>query len=165
MGGLATIIPKGWSNYTTILSIQSWRIQPLLTKVNKKSFLVINSYFLTDPRTIGGGNIELENVLAEISSIISSNNFDSVYLVGDFNCNFLRNSSHVESVKTFMTNLNFHSLWRDFPVDFTHTFENENGCYINTIDHILTLKRSSDDIVDAGVLHLLDNMSDHGPIY
>ena len=129
--------------------------------MNKKSILVLNSYFPTDPRTLGGANIELENVLAEISSIISSTHFDSLYLVGDLNSNFLRNSSHVECVKTFMTDCNVYSLWRDFPVDFTHMFENENRCFTNTIDHILTLIRSSDDVVDVGVLHLVDNMSDH----
>ena len=102
---------------------------------------------------------------AEISSIISSTHFDSLYLVGDLNSNFLRTSSHVECVKTFMTDCNVYSLWRDFPVDFTHMFENENRCFTNTIDHILTLTRSSDDVVDAGVLHLVDNMSDHEPIY
>ena len=165
MGGLATIIPKGWRKNTTILKSQSWRIQPLLIKVNMKSFLVLNSYFPTDPRTMGGENIELENVLAELSTIISSTNFDSLYLVGDLNCNFLRNSSHVECVKTFMNDCNMYSLWRDFPVDFTHVFENENRCFSNTIDHILTLSRSSDEVVDAGVLHLVENMSDHEPIY
>jgi exonuclease III len=166
MGGLATIIPKGWRKNTTILSSQSWRIQPLLIKLKKKSILVINSYFPTDPRTVGGENIELENVLAEISNIISSNHFDSLYLVGDLNCNFLRNSSHVETTKEFMTNLNMYSLWRDFPVDFTHTFQNENKeCFMNTLDHILTLTGSSSNVVDAGVLHLVENMSDHEPIY
>ena len=51
-------------------------------------------------------------------------------------------------------------------MDFTHTFQNENQeCFINTLDHILTLERSNSDVVDAGVLHLVENMSDHEPIY
>ena len=52
------------------------------------------------------------------------------------------------------------------PIDFTHIFQKENGdCFVNTLDHILTLKRSSETIIDAGVIHLMENMSDHAPIY
>ena len=126
-GGLATIIPKGWRKHLTILNSQSWRIQPLLLKLKRKSILIINSYFPTDPRTVNSENVELANVLAEVRNILSSNDFDSVYLVGDLNCNFLRNSSHVESISEFMNNHNMVTLWRDFTVDFTHTFQNENG--------------------------------------
>ena len=166
MGGLATIIPKGWRKHTTILNSQSWRIQPLLIKFKRKSCLIINSYFPTDTRTVNGEINELENVLAEISTLIGSTYFDSLYLVGDLNCNFLRNTNHVETVKAFKSKLNLFTLWRDFPVDFTHTFQNENQeCFINTLDHILTLERSNSDVVDAGVLHLVENMSDHEPIY
>ena len=47
-----------------------------------------------------------------------------------------------------------------------HTFQKEDGnCYINTLDHILTLNRSDTNVVDAGVIHHVDNMSDHKPIY
>ena len=136
-----------------------------MIKVSKKTILLINSYFPTDPRTVGGDNIELETLLAEIRTTVSSNHFDLLYLVGDLNSNFLRNSSHVECVQTFMTDLNMYSLWRDYPVDFTHVFENENGCYMNTIDHIVTLDKCRNTVVDAGVLHLVENLSDHAPIY
>ena len=120
MGGLATIIPKGWRKNVTILNSQSWRIQPLILKLKSKSFLIINSYLPTDPRTVNGENVELVNVLAEISNIISSNTFDSLYLLGDLNCNFLRKSSHVKYVAEFLQNMNMHTLWTDYPVDFTH---------------------------------------------
>jgi hypothetical protein len=42
----------------------------------------------------------------------------------------------------------------------------ENGeCFMNTLGHIVTLSRSRSDFVDAGVLHLVKNMSEHEPIY
>ena len=138
----------------------------MIIKVQLKKILIINTYFPVDPRTVGGENIELENVLAEISNLINSTNFDSLHLVGDLNCDFLRNSSHVEAIKNFITRLDFYSVWRDYPIDFTHTFQKEDGnCYINTLDHILTLNRSDTNVVDAGVIHHVDNMSDHEPIY
>ena len=72
----------------------------------------------------------------------------------------------MEAVKHFMESLNLYTLWKDFPIDFTHIFQKENGdCFVNTLDHILTLKRSSETIIDAGVIHLMENMSDHAPIY
>ena len=36
---------------------------------------------------------------------------------------------------------------------------------MNTLDHITTLTRSRSDVVDAGVIHRVENMSDHEPVY
>ena len=45
-------------------------------------------------------------------------------------------------------------------------FEKENGVFsLSTIDHFLTLKRSKGKIFDAGVLHHVENLSDHELIY
>ena len=72
----------------------------------------------------------------------------------------------MECITEFMRNLNIFTLWKEYPVDFTHTFQKENGdCFMNTIDHILTLTRSRSNVVDAGVIHRVENMSDHEPIY
>ena len=57
MGGLATIVPKDWRKYVTVLESLSWRLQPLKFKINEESVLLVNSYFPTDPKTI-----TLENV-------------------------------------------------------------------------------------------------------
>ena len=144
MGGLATIVPKFLRKHTTILGSKSWRIQPLNIRINGKMFLIINSYFPTDHRTIGGDNAELDDVLAEINYLISSTQFHSLYLVGDLNFEMIRNSSHVGEIKEFLMNNNLYSLWRDFPIDFTHTSQRENGdCFVHTLDHIVTLNRSS----------------------
>ena len=138
----------------------------MLLKFQGKSYLIINSYFPTDPRTVGGRNEELEVVLAEIRNLINSTKFNYLYLLGDINCSFVRNSSHVEAVKNFMMETNLYSVWTDFNIDFTHSFQKEDGeCYVNIIDHFLTLNCSKENIVDAGVLHLVQNQSDHEPIY
>ena len=163
MGGLAMIIPKNIRKHTTILKSLSWRIQPVVIKVGNKSNLIINSYFPTDPRTLGGQNIELENVLAQISNVIHSTSFNCLYLIGDINCNFIRN---VKRVREFMNKTNLYSVWREFPIDFTHIYQKEDGiCHVNTIDHFLTLENSKDNILDAGVLHMVQHQSDHEPIY
>jgi hypothetical protein len=57
-------------------------------------------------------------------------------------------------------------LWDYHEVDFTHTFETESGeVFHNTLDHILALRRDEAMIESAGVLHHIENMSDHEPIY
>ena len=51
-------------------------------------------------------------------------------------------------------------------MDFTHSYDNQNGVTsTHAVDHILALKREKEQVVDAGVLHLVENMSDHEPIY
>ena len=137
----------------------------LITLENKKH-LVINSYFPTDPKNVNGNNIELENLLAEIKSIINSNKCDFVYLVGYLNCDFLRNTVHVKTIEAFMNSTNLYSIWQDYPIDYTYSCENvSNHTSTFTLDHILTLTSSKQYIPSAGVLHLVENMSDHEPIY
>ena len=52
--------------------------------------------------------------------------------------------------------------WGKYPIDFTYSSECENGrSSFIILDHIFTLTRSEVDILDAGVLHLVQNMSDH----
>ena len=99
-------------------------------------------------------------------SILVSTQFNFVYVVGDINCDFSRNTIHVKTIQDFWNKNNFYTLWTDHPVDFTYSFESENGdSYNKTLDHILTLTSSKHQIVNAGVLHLVENMSDHEPIY
>ena len=51
-------------------------------------------------------------------------------------------------------------------MDYTNSCENQNGVSsTHILDHILALTRAKDQMVDAGVLHLVENMSDHQPIY
>ena len=59
-----------------------------------------------------------------------------------------------------------YTVWRDFQIDFTHSFMKETGeCYMHTLDHFLTLQCSQENVIDAGVLHLVKNQSDHEPIF
>ena len=61
---------------------------------------------------------------------------------------------------------NLYSIWQDHPIDYTYSCECV-GNYTSTftLDHILTLRSSKQDISSAGVLHLVENTSDHEPIY
>ena len=165
-GGLATVIPKNFRKYVSIVNCQSWRLQPLLISLKNMKYLVINSYFPTDPKNLNGNNVELEDLLAEIKSILNSNKFNSVYLVGDLNCDFLRNTVHVKTIDAFMTSTNLYSLWQDYPIDYTYSYENVgNNTSTFILDHFLALESSKQEVSSAGVLHLVENTSDHEPIY
>ena len=59
-----------------------------------------------------------------------------------------------------MNDTQMFDLWKNHPVDFTYSFESEDErCSYSVIDHIFTLKRAESEIVEAGVLHLVQNMS------
>ena len=69
---------------------------------------------------------------------------------------------NVNLIWQFMDDTQLFDLWQNHPVDFTYSFESENGrsSYI-ILDHILTLKRSESEITEAGVIHHVRNLSDH----
>ena len=161
-GGLSIIIPKKMRKFTKILKCDSWRIQPILLSMNNVKYLIINTYFPTDSKGENDDCHELEYCLNEIKAIININDFDNLYLVGDQNCEFSRSSRHVKLIKEFVEDTQMFDIWKMFPVDFTYSFECENGrSSFIVLDHIFTLKRSENDIIDAGVLHLVQNLSDH----
>ena len=55
--------------------------------------------------------------------------------------------------------------WERFEVDFTHTNDVDNITHVSTIDHFFWNKSLDSSIIEASVLHLPWNLSDHSPIY
>ena len=97
---------------------------------------------------------------------INNVQFDHLCLTGDLNTNFLRqNSGHVRSVQNFINELNLEKSWDKYEIDFTHSHELENVSHVSIIDHFLWNQGLIKYIEDCGVLHLLENNSDHEPIY
>ena len=161
-GGLSIIIPKEIRRFVQIIKCDSWRIQPIMLEINQVRYLIINTYFPTDSRGENDDCQELECCLNQIKAIINMYDFDKLYVIGDQNFEISRNSRHVTLIKEFVDNTRMFDIWEKFPIDFTYSFECENGrSSFIVLDHIFTLKRSEDDILDAGVLHLVQNMSDH----
>ena len=166
MCGLAIIVPKYFRKNISLVNCESWRLQAAIISVGDRKFLIINTYFPTDPKNVNGDNIELENLLAEIRSIVNRANFNYLYIAGDINCDFTRNTVHVGLIREFIQENNMDSLWSEYPVDYTHSYDNQNGVSsTHILDHILALTRAKEQVVDACVLHLVENMSDHEPIY
>ena len=165
-GGLAIIVPKLFRKNIKIIHVESWRIQPILITVKNVKYLVVNVYFPTDSKTVHGECLELDDCLARLSVIISTTEFQHLHIAGDLNYEVGRNTNHSRKIEQFMAENKLISTWRKFNVDFTHCYENGNhDTFVHTIDHFLVLEHSEKVVVDAGVIHNVDNTSDHEPIY
>jgi hypothetical protein len=68
-------------------------------------------------------------------------------------------------VKESMEDMNMTSAWEKFDVDFTCVSEVGGITRISTIDHIMYSEGLASALSDAGVIHLVDNRSDHSPIF
>ena len=129
-------------------------------------FLIINTYSPTDQQTTLEDWAELETCLSTINNIMGSSQFNHLVLLGDLNFDTSRDSSHANLIKEFFLRKNMFSAWRNFPVDFTYSFEAENRAAVfKVLDHMVFLERSKSLIKDAGVIRLVENQSDHEVIY
>ena len=61
--------------------------------------------------------------------------------------------------------LGLQSSWEKFDIDYTAVHEMMGQTFTSTLDHFAWSEMVNTSVVDAGVLHLPDNKSDHCPIY
>ena len=85
--------------------------------------------------------------------------------LGDINCDFKRNTRFVQKIQQFLSELNLKKSWEKFDIDFTHFQDNNEVTFVSTIDHFFWNSTIENNILEAGVIHHRDNMSDHSPIY
>jgi hypothetical protein len=88
-----------------------WRLQAV--KIKSSNILIINSYFPTDPGTIAFNDSELLETLQSIREIISNNQFQHLYWLGDINSDILRRTGHVNCVINFTEELKLKKAWDD----------------------------------------------------
>ena len=84
---------------------------------------------------------------------------------GDINAEFLRASSHTRTVNDILSDLNLVRAWDRFKIDFTHCHEQLGMSYTSILDHFFWNETLDNSVLDAGVIHLPCNKSDHSPIY
>ena len=163
--GMFIAFPDTIMNQVKDVSPDFWRIQAAKIQFKSSTLLLINSYFPTDPQRNNMDETELLDTLSHIKLVIEQNHFDTVLWAGDINSDFSRDSSHTRQVQDAVDEIRLLSSWRKFPVDFTATFEMMDRSFTSTLDHFFWNSLLDSSVVDAGVLHLPDNMSDHSPIY
>ena len=84
---------------------------------------------------------------------------------GDINADFRRNTKFVHLTNEFICELDISKSCDIYEIDFTHAREVNGVSYSSTIDHFFWNASTGDSVIDAGVLHLPDNLSDHSPVF
>ena len=87
------------------------------------------------------------------------------FLVGDINADFVRRSGHIQAVSHFISNMNVVNAWDKFKIDYTHIYEVHNRTVTSTIDHLFWSESLNEAVVEANVIHSIENPSDHCPVY
>ena len=160
--GMFVAIPAYLRSKAKYISPNCSRVQAILLHTDNETLMIINTYFPTDPRTARYQvDSELEDVLAAIENVIDTYQCNNVMIAGDLNTDFLRKNGRVNRVETFLLSKSLESSWKRFKVDYTHEFEMNEITYTSTIDHVLWNECFSQNVINAGVLHLPGNTSDH----
>ena len=164
--GMFTALPKNLRKKAKDVSPNNDRVQAITIDTDNDSILLINTYFPPDPKTkTYNYDADMEDMLATMDNLIDIHQCNNVVIVGDLNADYKRDNGRVARLETFLCNHDFDSAWKIYEVDYTHEFEKDDVSYTSTIDHIVWNSELSDTVLDAGVLHIVTNTSDHSPIY
>ena len=127
--------------------------------------LLVNTHFPTDPSNDEFDETELLLTLSDINTVVMNHDFDRLIWAGDINADFNRNTRLVKLIRDFISELDVCKSWDKFEIDFTHAHEVNDTLHVSTIDHFFWNSTKTDSIIDAGVLHLSHNLSDHSPVF
>ena len=163
--GMFIALPQCFKNDVVDVSPKSNRVQSIIIKNGSVKTLLINTYFPTDPRKEDFDESELVLLLADVACVIDENSFDQIIWTGDINADFRRNSRFLNIVDEFVSTSGLEKSWEKFPVDFTHTTERNGVTHTSIIDHFFWNDAFGNYVMDAGVIHLPENQSDHCPVY
>ena len=164
--GMFIALPSNLKGNVEDVSPSNSRIQAILLETESKNIMIVNAYFLKDPKTIEYHiNADLEDILAVIENLVDSNHCDDIIIAGDLNVHFDRRNGNVKRLKRFLTSNRLGSSWMRFNIDFSHELEANEITYTSTINHILWNEQFYKNVLKVGVLHLPDNTSGHSPIY
>ena len=129
------------------------------------NILLINTYFPTDPQRENQDESDLLETLGYVKKVVEQNACDGLLWAGDLNSDFSRNSSHTAAVQAVLHELGLHQGWDRFDIDYTAAHDMLGQTFTSTLDHFIWSPSLDQSVLDAGVLHLPDNKSDHSPIY
>lgn len=164
--GMFIAVPEQLRNRCKDISPNHSRIQSLLLKTTETTIMIINAYFPLDPKKESYDyDPDLEDVLATIENLVDAHQCNCVVVVGDLNCDYRRQNGRVGRLKDFLSSNSMETAWETFQVDYTHEFEKEGISYISTLDHILWNQNLKSSVTRCGVIHSINNTSDHSPIF
>ena len=68
-------------------------------------------------------------------------------------------------IESFIDENSFQKSWDKFAIDFTNFFDLDGLSHTSILDHFFWSEDISDNIMEAGVLHIASNTSNQCPIY
>ena len=157
--------PAEIKEYVSDVSPNHWRVQAAIIHSLNNNVLIVNTYFPTNPKVIGFDFTDLLSTLLSIKDVLQRNDYNSVVWTDDINANFCRQSRFIKIIESFIDQNEFIRAWYKFPRDFTHIYEVNDISYTSTLDHFMWRKNIEGNLIEAGVLHLPINFSDHCPIF
>ena len=163
--GMFIAVPNEFRENILDVSPNHWRIQAIIINTMKSKILVINSYFPTDPKTRDFDTAELISTLKTVNDIITSNEFDHLIWAGDLNADFIRGTKFTLTIDSFIKDRGLLRSWDKFEIDFTRAVDVNGITFTSILDHFCWSVGIEDNVADANVLHLPQNLSDHCPIY
>ena len=98
----------------------------------------------------------------------------NIILAGDLNAHFARENSFTNAISNFLENLSLITLWENSdndplhkinPVDYTHLRLANGVISSSIIDHFCLSQNLYRSVVEAGVVHSGENLSNHSAIF
>ena len=163
--GMFVAVPICLKESVQDVSPLSSRIQRILIETQNDKIMLLNTYFPTDPRSNDFDETDLLLTLSGVKEVIDNHDFDRLVWTGDINAEFRRNTKFVRLINEFICELDISKSWDILEIDFTHACEVNGITHASTIDHFFWNSSANDSVIDAGVLHLPDNLSDHSPVF
>ena len=74
-------------------------------------------------------------------------------------------TGHVKAITEFIESLSLIRSWDKYEIDFTHCYEINGNSLTNKLDHWFWTSELNKSIEKCGVHHLVENKSDHSPIF
>ena len=101
-GGLATLWNKNLTKYVSQFECTSFCLQATKFDFPSGSLLILNTYFLCDPRTNTFNEDELLQLLEEINNTMTSQGCLFNLVLGDLNCHIARNTHFTNIIEQFL---------------------------------------------------------------
>ena len=141
-GGLATIWDRKLTNYVSKVKTENFRLQATKFNLPSGPLLIINTYFPCDPRTDNFDDRELLTLLSDIQNTVLQSDCNRVWLAGDLNSHFQRQTRFTNLVKEYFEETRLYILWENpdhldiIPlIDYTY-LSSAGGVHVrSTIDH------------------------------
>ncbi len=164
-GGCAILWGNSFNGRVQPLQFLSNRLCGVLVTMGNFSFMIANVYMPTDTTYNRQNMYEYNAILQEIYNMKESLDIEHIILGGDFNTDPHRlNSLHTTAFNAMLENQNLRSWTTSEFCTADFSFESKISGVRSLIDHFVLSERLFNEIVNADVIHLGDNLSDHCPI-